>query len=55
MIEGTEKLKNLRDRIYPDVEIISVNPMGLKGLFRDVYTDDAGEYVDEKGSRVSIF
>lgn len=24
---------------YPDMEIISVNPVGLKGLFRDVYTE----------------
>ena len=55
IIEGTEKIKCLRERFYPDVEIISVNPVGLKGMFRDVYTDDAGVYVDEKGSRVSIF
>ena len=25
---------------YPETEIISINPVGLKGLFRDVYTDD---------------
>ena len=23
---------------YPETEIISVNPVGLKGIFRDVYT-----------------
>ena len=23
---------------YPDIEVISVNPVGLKGMFRDVYT-----------------
>lgn len=25
---------------YPDVEIISVNPVGLKGIFNDVYTSE---------------
>ena len=25
--------------IYPDVEIISVNPVNLKGMFKDVYTE----------------
>lgn len=27
-------------RYYRDTEVISVNPVGLKGLFRDVYTED---------------
>lgn len=36
--EGYVKLKEMRDIYYPDVEIISVNPIGLRGLFRDVYT-----------------
>lgn len=31
-------LKNIAQIYYPDIEIISVNPIGLKGLFRDVYT-----------------
>ena len=30
--------KNYVDAFYPDVEIISVNPVGLKGLFKDTYT-----------------
>ncbi len=30
--------------LYPDTEIISINPVGLKGLFKDVYTQS---YVDE--------
>lgn len=25
-------------RIYPDVEIISINPVGLRGVFNDIYT-----------------
>lgn len=27
------------ERFYPDIEIVSVNPVGLKGLFHDVYTE----------------
>ncbi len=26
--------------LYPDIEVISINPVGLKGLFHDVYTTD---------------
>lgn len=35
---GYYHLKNIRDTYYPDTEIISINPVGLKGLFHDVYT-----------------
>ena len=31
-------LKRFADKYYPDTEIISVNPVGLKGMFSDVYT-----------------
>lgn len=31
-------IKKFAQIYYPDIEIISVNPVGLKGLFRDVYT-----------------
>lgn len=41
---GYKKLKKFVNVYYPDIEIISVNPVGLKGLFRDVYTK---EYVKE--------
>ena len=30
--------KRFVDRYYPDIEIISINPIGLKGMFRDMYT-----------------
>lgn len=36
--KGYEILRAMRDDYYPDVEIISVNPIGLRGLFRDMYT-----------------
>lgn len=37
-------------RYYRDTEVISVNPVGLKGLFRDVYTERYLETLPE-GSR----
>lgn len=39
-VQGYKMLKEVRDYHYPDVEIISINPVGLRGLFRDVYTED---------------
>lgn len=32
-----KELKEIAQRVYPDVEIISINPIGLKGLFHDEY------------------
>lgn len=40
MIEGWKKMKEFAQNFYPDVEIISVNPVGLKGLFRDASMHD---------------
>ncbi len=37
-IRGYKIMKQVVESIYPDVEIISVNPVGLKGIFKDVYT-----------------
>ena len=34
-----QKLKEFASRNYPNIEIISINPVGLKGLFKDTYTD----------------
>ena len=39
-MRGYKKFKEFIDIYYPDVEVISVNPVGLKGLFRDVYTQN---------------
>lgn len=33
----------IKNSLYPDIEVVSVNPVGLKGLFEDVYTQS---YVD---------
>jgi hypothetical protein len=35
--EGWKDLKKFAQIYYPDTEIISINPVGLKGLFTDVY------------------
>ena len=37
-LEGWKSFKNFTQRIYPDVEIVSINPVNLKGYFNDVYT-----------------
>lgn len=31
-------MKNWLDLFYPDIEVISVNPIGLRGVFNDIYT-----------------
>lgn len=36
---GYIKFKEFAEQYYPETEIISVNPIGLKGLFRDEYTE----------------
>ena len=40
---GWKQIKRYRDSHYSDVRIISINPVGLTGLFEDVYTQN---YVD---------
>ena len=37
VIQGWKKFKNFANRYYPDTEIICVNPVGLKGVFKDLY------------------
>lgn len=37
---GYARMKMFADQFYPDTKIISVNPVGLKGLFEDIYTDE---------------
>lgn len=32
-------LKKFQQTYYPETEIVSINPVGLKGLFKDVYTE----------------
>lgn len=37
IVEQWKKLKDFADFYYPKTEIISINPVGLKGIFKDVY------------------
>ncbi len=36
----TKVFKVIVDRYYPDLNVTSINPVGLKGLFNDFYTED---------------
>ncbi len=38
--DGWKKLKKFLSVYYPDIEVISVNPVGLRGMFHDVYTQE---------------
>lgn len=37
VLGGYRKFKLFARKYYPDVEIISINPVGLKGMFKDEY------------------
>lgn len=37
ILHGYQCLKDFAEKHYPDTEIISINPVGLKGLFTDIY------------------
>jgi hypothetical protein len=38
LVQGWRKIKEFQQIYYPDVEMISINPVFLKGLFKDEYT-----------------
>ncbi len=42
-LEGWVKLKKFAQKFYPETEIISINPDGLKGIFKDEYQNQQGE------------
>lgn len=50
MLVGFRRLKEFAQTWYPDTEIISINPVNLKGLFRDMYTDESGGLYDSADS-----
>ncbi|MCD7780641.1 MAG: hypothetical protein LUH05_08225 [Candidatus Gastranaerophilales bacterium] len=47
-VNGFRKFKDFASRMYPETEIISVNPIGLKGMFKDLYTNTQGDGYEEK-------
>lgn len=38
VLDGWKQVKEFVQIYYPNTEIVSVNPVGLKGLFKDVFT-----------------
>jgi len=38
-IKGWGKIKKFKDIYYPEIELVSVNPVGLKGMFKDMFTE----------------
>lgn len=49
MLKGWKIGKAFLQYHYPDIKVISINPVGLKGMFKDIYTKD-GKYVDDNGN-----
>ena len=47
---GYARLKMFAKQYYPDTEIISINPVGLRGLFKDVYTEEYKASLAENSS-----
>lgn len=39
-VDGYTRIKTFVEQYYPDIEIVSVNPVGLRGMFHDMYTED---------------
>ncbi len=40
LLEGWRNIKRYVEVYYPDTEIVSINPIGLRGLFTDIYTEE---------------
>ena len=40
LVGGYKKFKDYISSYYPDIELISINPVGLRGIFKDLYTRD---------------
>ncbi len=39
-LHGWQAIKQFAEQYYPETQIISINPIGLRGLFQDVYTKE---------------
>ena len=45
---GYSRFKTFASMFYKKTEIVSINPVGLKGLFKDIYTDEYKASLEEK-------
>ena len=43
-----KRVKKYMEHLYPDIEVISLNPVGLRGLFRDEYSENYLESLSEE-------
>lgn len=37
ILKGYKKFIEFKNKYYPEVEVVSINPIGLKGYFKDIY------------------
>lgn len=47
LIRPWRKMKQFTDAYYPDIEIISINPVGLKKIFKDKYTKEYKDSISQ--------
>ena len=47
VIDCWVSIKEFINNYYPDIEIVSINPVGLKGIFKDCYQNEKGELIYE--------
>ena len=53
--ENYKKMKEYANAYYPNIKIVSVNPVGLRGIFEDVYTMEFAEQdPDLDSSKIKI-
>lgn len=50
LVAKWQLFKKFKDTYYPDIEIISINPVGLKGMFKDIYTE---EYLNQVNKEIN--
>lgn len=56
VISDWHRIKEFAEMYYPQTKIISVNPVGLKGLFEDIYTESyLKEHLDIEQGSVNIY
>ena len=53
-INDWKNLKKFAQIYYPDTEIISINPVGLKGIFKEIYSMNDEYYVNKNGDLVEL-